>query len=161
MLLNLKSLFVCTKNVYNHIFIWKMRFANRKKIFRAICRKSKLCKKKKYLRNNMHFGLSEACQKKHFFPMQKKCTSFNWNTFNICNYPQNFYFKKLASVSVLFLGRFHQRVYAKLLHRQIPKAQKASWLDCLFCPIGIFVCKAARKMLLKLTPLLSSSFALV
>ena len=71
MLLNLKSLFVCTKKVYNHIFIWKMRFANREKIFRAICRKSKLYKKKKYLRNNMHFGLSEACQKKHFFPMQK------------------------------------------------------------------------------------------
>ena len=34
-------------------------------------------------------------------------------------------------------GQFHQRVYAKLLRSQIPKAQKAAWSDCLFCAFGL------------------------
>ena len=41
-----------------------------------------------------------------------------------------------------FSGRFHQHVYAQLLRGQIPKAQKAACLDCLFCAIRIFVCKS-------------------
>ena len=33
--------------------------------------------------------------------------------------------------------QFHQRVYAQLLHAKVPKAQKAAWIDCLFCAFGI------------------------
>ena len=29
-------------------------------------------------------------------------------------------------------GQFHQHVYVQLLRTQIPKAEKASWVDCLF-----------------------------
>ena len=38
-------------------------------------------------------------------------------------------------------GQFHQRVYAKLLGMQILKAQKAAWVDFLFCAFGIFARK--------------------
>ena len=33
--------------------------------------------------------------------------------------------------------QFRQCVYTQLLCAQIPKAQKASWVDCLFCAFGI------------------------
>ena len=35
--------------------------------------------------------------------------------------------------------KFHQCVYARLLHKQILKVQEAAWLDCLFCVNGICV----------------------
>ena len=34
-------------------------------------------------------------------------------------------------------GQFHQHAYTQLLCTQIPKAQKAAWLDSLFCAFGI------------------------
>ena len=36
--------------------------------------------------------------------------------------------------------QFHQRVYTQLLCLQIPKAQKATWVDCLFYAFGIVKC---------------------
>ena len=33
-------------------------------------------------------------------------------------------------------GQFHQCVYAQLLHKQVPKTQKAAWFD-FFCAFGI------------------------
>ena len=41
--------------------------------------------------------------------------------------------------------QFHQRVYAQLLSAQIPKGQKAAWLDCLFALLGSDLLKAACK----------------
>ena len=43
-------------------------------------------------------------------------------------------------------GKFHQRVHLQLLRVQIPKAQKAALVDCLFC--ASWTCahvKAARE----------------
>ena len=39
-------------------------------------------------------------------------------------------------------GQFHQHANAQLLRAQILKAQKAAWLDCLFCTFGIWARKA-------------------
>ena len=49
-------------------------------------------------------------------------------------------------------GQFHQRVYVQLLRTQIPKLQKAAWVDRLFVLLGFVRVKAARKILVKLTP---------
>ena len=52
-------------------------------------------------------------------------------------------------------GQFQQRVYIELLHSQIPKAQKVSWLDCLFLHFwNLLVQKLLNKMMVKLTPVL-------
>ena len=38
-------------------------------------------------------------------------------------------------IAIYTWGQFHQRVYMQLLHSQIPQAQKAAWVDCLFAPL--------------------------
>ena len=35
------------------------------------------------------------------------------------------------------MGQFHQHAYKQLLHAQFQKAQKAAWVDCLYCAFGI------------------------
>ena len=49
--------------------------------------------------------------------------------------PKYFSYKKTKA-------QFHQCFYAQLLHLNIPKVQKAAWLDCLFCAFGICACKS-------------------
>ena len=46
---------------------------------------------------------------------------------------------------------FHN-VFTQILHENIPNSKKAAWLDCLIALLGSACKKAARKMLVKLTP---------
>ena len=67
----------------------------------------------------------------------RRQTTSNWN---------------IPTVRDSIWGQFHQLNYVKLLCVQILKAQKAAWIDCLFALFGYVRIKAARKMLVKLTP---------
>ncbi len=42
-------------------------------------------------------------------------------------------------------GRFHQHIYSKLLREEIPEALKGSQVISVFCALGIWTQKAARK----------------
>ena len=72
---------------------------NEKKSFLQFVENQNCVKKKNSVQ--YAFRLVRSVPKETLFSDAKKCSAFNWNTFNICNYPQNFCSKKLASVSVL------------------------------------------------------------
>ena len=61
----------------------------------------------------------------------------------------------LQKINYLFWGQFNQPVYAQLLSKQVPKAQKAAWFDCLIVSLGSACVKAAHKVMVKLTPVLN------
>ena len=85
--------------------------------------------------------------------MQLKYYNFRWNNAS-SKLPDQFGLSFIGLALSVFLddsGRFHQHIYAQLLCTQIPKAQKADWIYCLFALLGFARVKAARKMLVKLT----------
>ena len=70
---------------------------------------------------------------------KKKIKNMIWKLIgSICwtNSTTIFYFK------VVSRGQFHQRFYAQLLCPQIPKVQKAAWVDWVFYAFGI--CRSKR-----------------
>ena len=90
------------------------------------------------------------------FAVASQSTTRSWIRAKHCLWQLNLKARSIlkARSGVNFTNVFMCSFYAA----KIPKAQKASWPECLFALLESLSIKAARKMLVKLTPGISNRF---